>query len=83
MFKFSQVSGVTPNVDWTDNAPVALGTESINGRTYYVYATTPIYEFANVGNYEIPIQYTSPDINGCSNTEYSSIIVLPEDFSGL
>ncbi|MBP6431474.1 MAG: gliding motility-associated C-terminal domain-containing protein [Ferruginibacter sp.] len=73
--KFSQVSGVTPAVDWTDNAPVPLGTESINGRTYYVYATTPNYEFASVGDYTIPIEYTSADINGCSNTEYSSIIV--------
>jgi len=74
-FKFSQVSGVTPAVDWIDNAPASRGTEIINGRTYYTYSTTPIYEFASVGDYTIPIEYTSPDINGCNNTEYSSIIV--------
>jgi gliding motility-associated-like protein len=75
-YKFSQVNGITPAVDWTDNAPIAITTESINGRTYYVYATTPIYEFATVGTYTIPIEYTSADINGCNNTEFSSIEII-------
>jgi gliding motility-associated-like protein len=33
------------------------------------------YQFANIGTYNIPITYSSADINGCNNSENSEITV--------
>jgi gliding motility-associated-like protein len=68
-WKLSQVQGINPNVDVLVNAPTAIGTENINGRTYYVYTLSSDYTFANIGKYKIPVVYTTPDIGACSNTE--------------
>ncbi len=68
-------SGLSPNTDYTDNAPVAVETVVVNGITYYKYRLPGTYEFSIAGTYEIPIVSTHPSIENCNNTEELKIYV--------
>lgn len=85
-WKFSQVPGITPNADSVINNPVPIRTESINGRTYYVYTLQQDFTFASPGTYKIPIEYSSAVIENCNQTEPADLYVLvkpgpPADFT--
>ncbi len=69
LWKLSQVAGIAPNIDVVQNNPIAVGTEIVNGRTYYIYTLPQDYVFANTGTYTIPITYSTPTIGSCSNSE--------------
>lgn len=75
-WKLSQVAGITPNADSIINNPVPVNTESINGRSYYVYSLQQDFSFANSGTYYIPVSYTSAVIPNCNQTEYASVTVV-------
>lgn len=75
-WRFSQVSGITPNADSVINSPVLLNTESINGRTYYVYSLQQDFTFAAPGTYIIPVSYTAALIPNCNQTEYATVTVV-------
>ncbi|HRI24459.1 MAG TPA: PKD domain-containing protein [Ferruginibacter sp.] len=75
-WRLSQVPGITPNVDSIINNPIPLNTESINGRTYYVYTLQQDFTFANQGTFTIPISYTAALIPNCNQTEYASVTVV-------
>ncbi|MFN8305137.1 MAG: PKD domain-containing protein [Ferruginibacter sp.] len=75
-WRFSQVSGITPNADSVINSPVLLNTESIHGRTYYVYSLQQDFTFTAPGTYIIPISYTAALIPNCNQTEYATVTVL-------
>lgn len=75
-WRLSQVPGITPNVDSVINNPVPVNTESINGRTYYVYTLQQDFTFANQGTFTIPISYTAALIPNCNQTEYASVTVV-------
>ena len=68
-WKLSQVNGISPNADVIVNNPVAIGTEIINGRTYYIYTLPQDFTFANIGTFIIPVTYTSIAVGSCSNSE--------------
>jgi gliding motility-associated-like protein len=68
-WKLSQVAGISPNVDSVINNPVAVGTELINGRTYYIYSLQQDFTFANTGTFYLPVTFTSLVIENCSQTE--------------
>lgn len=70
----SQVPGISPNVDSVITNPVPIRTESINGRTYYVYTLQQDFTFT-AGNKTIPLSYTALVIPNCSNVEYVSFQV--------
>ncbi|MFC4263722.1 PKD domain-containing protein [Ferruginibacter yonginensis] len=72
-WKLSQVTGITPNTDVTITNPVAIGTELINGRTYYVYALAQDVSLANIGIFNVPVTYTATVIQNCSQTEFASV----------
>lgn len=78
-WKLSEVSGISPNTDSIINNPVPVGTELINGRTYYVYTLQQDFTFANTGTYYLPISFTAPVIENCSQTENAvvKIVVKP------
>lgn len=85
-WKFSQVPGISPNADSVITNPVPVGTEVINGRTYYVYTLQQDFSFASPGRYEIPVSYTSAVIENCNQTENVRLSVLvkpgpPADFN--
>ncbi len=75
-WRLSQVPGITPNVDSVINNPIPVNTESINGRTYYVYTLQQDFTFANQGTFTIPISYTAALIPNCNQTEYASVTVV-------
>lgn len=75
-WKLSQVAGITPNADSIITNPVLVNTQSINGRTYYVYSLQQDFSFANTGTYTIPVSYTAAVIPNCNQTEYASVTVV-------
>jgi len=68
-WKLSQVPGLFPNTDSIISSPVPVRTESINGRTYYVYTLQQDFTFANPGTYTIPVSYGATVIENCNQTE--------------
>jgi gliding motility-associated-like protein len=68
-WKLGQVSGMTPNTDSIIANPIPFATETINGRTYYVYTLQQDFRFAAPGTYNIPVDYTSSVIANCNQTE--------------
>lgn len=75
-WRFSQVAGISPNADSVINTPVLLNTESINGRSYFVYSLQQDFSFAALGTYNIPIAYTAALIPNCNQTEYATVTVV-------
>lgn len=85
-WKLSQVPGLFPNTDSIIANPVPVGTEVINGRTYYVYTLQQDFTFAGAGTYTIPVSYSAAVIENCSQTEnlFLNVLVKPgpvSDFS--
>jgi gliding motility-associated-like protein len=85
-WKLSQVPGLSPNADSIITNPVPIGTEIINGRTYYVYTLQQDFTFASPGTYTIPVSYSATVIENCSQTEnlFLNVVVKPgpvSDFS--
>jgi len=78
-WKLSQVPGISPNTDSIINNPVPIGTEIINGRTYYVYSLQQDFTFANTGTFYLPISFTSTVIENCSQTEEANIKIVVKD----
>jgi gliding motility-associated-like protein len=72
-WKLSQVAGISPNTDSIINNPVAVGTEIINGRTYYVYTLQQDFTFANTGTFFLPVSFTAAVIQNCNQTENATI----------
>ncbi len=75
-WKLSQVAGMVPNTDSIIVNPVPIRTESINGRTYYVYTLQQDFTFANPGTYYIPVSYTATVIENCNQTENAMVKVV-------
>ncbi len=85
-WKLSQVPGISPNADSIISNPVPVGTEIINGRTYYIYTLQQDFTFAAPGIYKIPVSYAAAIIENCNQTENAELNVLvkpgpPADFS--
>jgi gliding motility-associated-like protein len=75
-WKLSQATGISPNTDSVITNPILIRTESINGRTYYVYGLQQDFSFANAGTYYIPVTYTATVIENCSHSENASVKVV-------
>ncbi len=75
-WRLSQVPGIFPNTDSIIANPVPVRTESINGRTYYVYSLQQDFTFANAGTYYIPVSYTAAVIENCNQTENAQVKVV-------
>lgn len=85
-WKLSQVPGITPNADSVIANPVPVGTEVINGRTYYIYTLQQDFSFASPGLYKIPVTYSAAVIENCNQSENAELNVLvkpgpPADFT--
>lgn len=72
-WKLSQVPGIFPNTDSIISNPIPVGTEVINGRTYYVYTLQQDFTFANLGTFYLPVSFTAAVIQNCNQTENASI----------
>ena len=87
LWKVSQVPGLNPNTDTLQINPVAIDSSFINNRWFYKYTLDFDYKFTTAGVFNIPISVSHPSIEGCNNTQESSlkITVLPAptaDFTG-
>ena len=70
VWKLSALAGnLNPAVDVIDNAPVSVGTATVNGLTYYKYTLPGTYTFNNIGTHRIYVDCTHPSIEKCDNTE--------------
>ncbi len=75
-WKLSQVAGMAPNTDSIIVSPVPVATEIINFRTYYTYTLQQDFTITTPGTYYLPVTYTSPNIDNCSNEETSNIEII-------
>lgn len=75
-WKLSQVPGIFPNTDSIINNPVPVATQLINGRTYYTYSLQQDFIFSNTGTFNLPVSFTAPVIENCSQTEYASVRIV-------
>jgi gliding motility-associated-like protein len=75
-WRLSQVPGLFPNTDSVIATPVSIGTEIINGRTYYLYTLQQDFTLQTPGTYTIPLSYTAIGVENCSQTEYAKLEVL-------
>ena len=76
---FSQATGINPARDTTIANPVALDSQILNGRKYFVYKLNGQYSFNDTGIYNIPVLYSSPLIDHCSQTDKSFVTVVVKE----
>lgn len=72
-WKLSQVPGLNPNTDSLIINPIPVDSASIHGRKYYTYTLQQDFTLARTGTYDIPVVYTSPEIDACNQTDFTSI----------
>jgi gliding motility-associated-like protein len=72
---FSQVPGLSPARDTVIADPVPVDSQIINGRKYFTYNLTAHLIISDTGIYNIPVIYTSPEIDHCSQLEKTGITV--------
>lgn len=73
-WRFSEVSGLNISKDTLMVDPIPLGTYQYYGRTYYTYTLNLDLLALQQGKFIIPITYTSPDIDECSQAENTEVI---------
>ncbi len=73
---FSQVPGLTPARDTSISNPVPADSLMVNGRKYFTYHLATNFIFSDTGVYNIPVIYTSPEIDHCSQLEKTSVAVI-------
>jgi gliding motility-associated-like protein len=66
---------ITPNLDVTQNNPVPVSTQFINGITYYKYTLPGEYVFNTVGTHYIPVQASSVLVDICTRVEELTLVV--------
>ncbi|MFT3681605.1 MAG: PKD domain-containing protein [Ferruginibacter sp.] len=76
-WQLSKVEGLSPAVDTLMLNPTASDSQIISGRKFYSYMLDTKLRFADTGIYNIPVTYTSPEIDHCSHeeTSFATIIV--------
>jgi len=75
VWQFSQVPRLSPNVDSVQTNPVPTGTVVVNGVTYYAYTVNQSFVLDTAGIITIPVQYSSPLIEKCNQTELGKVII--------
>jgi len=73
---FSQVPALSPARDTSINNPVPVDSQVINGRKYFTYSLNTSFIFSDTGVYNIPVIYTSPEIDHCSQADRSFVTVI-------
>ncbi len=76
---FSQAGGIAPSTDVTVNNPAITDSQIINGRKYFLYTLSGQYSFSDTGIYNIPVLYSSPQIDHCSHTDKSFATVIVKE----
>ncbi|MDR6341012.1 gliding motility-associated-like protein [Filimonas zeae] len=75
-WKTGGVPALTPEQsDVVQNAPTAIDTVLMNGRSYYVFALPDEYKFTATGEYSIPVAYENLDLESCNHTSESILKV--------
>lgn len=76
---FSQVPGISPARDTFINNLVPVDSQIIHGRKYFIYNLSGNYTFSDTGTYNVPVIYTSPEIDHCSHSEKSFVTVMVKE----
>lgn len=72
-WRLSQVPGLNPNTDSLIINPVPVDSAIIHGRKYYTYTLQQDFTLTRTGIYDIPVAYTSPEIDACNQTDFTNI----------
>ncbi len=74
-WKFGSVPGLSPSRDTTIANPVPIGSQIINGTTYYQFSVNQTFTFAAPGLYPVQVFYSHPDVESCDNTQRDVIYI--------
>ena len=70
VWQLSQVGGgLSPNIDVVQNNPTPVGTQVINGISYFKFDLPTDYTFTTAGTFTVTLLATHPSIENCNNTE--------------
>lgn len=72
---FSQVQGLSPARDTFISSPVPVDSLMVNGRKYFTYHLATNFTLSDTGVYNIPVIYTSREIDHCSHLEKTTVPV--------
>jgi gliding motility-associated-like protein len=75
LWRVSQVPGLLPNRDTLQNNPVPVDSTFSNGRWFYRFVLNVDYRFSAPGVYNVPIRISHPSIEGCSNTQETTLTI--------
>lgn len=78
-WRLSQVPGLNPTTDSIQINPVPVDSSILNGRKYYHYTLQQDFTLARTGSYDIPVEYTAPEIDACNQTEFTSIRLIVKE----
>lgn len=86
-WQFSQVPGLTPGTDVTQNNPVPADSTLINGVMFYRFTVAQDFTYSGVGTFNVPVSLVHPSIESCNSSldVTVTVTVLPEpltDFAG-
>jgi gliding motility-associated-like protein len=73
VWNMSRVTGVTPNVDVTQDNPVPVDSTVVNGQKLYTYVLNQDYIFSQTGFVNVPVTVFDPSIEGCGGSLELSI----------
>lgn len=68
VWKFSEVPGLSPNADSTQNPSVLLDSALVDGRWMYRYTVNQDFRFTTPGKYYVPVIASGTDVSGCDNS---------------
>lgn len=79
-WQFSQVSGLSPAVDVTQNNPTPTDSSLVSGVWFYSYTIAQDYVYNGVGSFVVPISLIHPTIESCNSSLdiTISVSVLPK-----
>ena len=78
-WRLSQVTGLNPNTDSIQINPVPEDSSIINRRKYYHYTLQQDFTLTRTGSYDIPVDYSAPEIDACNQTEFTSIRLIVKE----
>jgi gliding motility-associated-like protein len=61
-------ASISPNGTTTDNSPTPVGTQVVDGQTFYTYNSPTQYTFNDVGSFPIAITITGTFANDCGSS---------------
>jgi trimeric autotransporter adhesin len=75
LWRLGDVPQLNPSADTMQMNPVATDSVFVNNRWFYKFVLNIDYRFSAPGSYNIPITLSHPSLEGCSNTQETTLTI--------